>query len=248
MNWSSRALFMRLFFLIQILWCVSACDFINLQSDSFDATNSEVSWAYEGIDELLPGDILVRPNINLFPHTAFVPGGWRYGHAAIVTVGARHSNPDSLLAACFIIESDPLMVNPQLQVREIPGLNLGDEAEEYQNTFGPQFTGSRYRLRLNITDAQRDSILSFVRTQLYKQSSWNALKSFPESLHAIEDYSRRNWADNSHWYCTLLIWQAVFYVTGIDLDSNGGFYVYPNDIIRSPYFDNTQGFDGRSRF
>jgi uncharacterized protein YycO len=44
--------------------------------------------------------------------------------------------------------------------------------------------------------------------------------------------------DKKIWYCSLLIWEAFYTVAGIDLDSNGGLMVYPNDLIASPYFDN----------
>ncbi|MFW5793335.1 MAG: hypothetical protein ACOCWC_03555, partial [Bacteroidota bacterium] len=70
----------------------------------------------------------------------------------------------------------------------------------------------------------------------------------PEIDLMVEKGLRRNWADNDHWYCSLLIWQAVLYVSGIDLDSNGGYFVYPNDLIASPYFNNENGFKGRTRF
>jgi hypothetical protein len=232
----------------QLCCILTSCDFADILLQPAKSADTGAPWAYEGVDELIPGDILVKPNINLFPNTAFVARGWRFGHAAIVSAGAKHSNPDSLLAACRIIESDPLNANPLLQVREVSGLVKNAETFGHYNSFGPHFTGNRYLLRLNIPEAQKDSIIAFLRTQLDKESSWNAIKSFPQSTNTAEDSLRRNWADNSHWYCSLLVWQAVYYVTGIDLDSNGGVYVYPNDLIRSPYFDNTADFKARSRF
>ena len=34
------------------------------------------------------------------------------------------------------------------------------------------------------------------------------------------------------WYCSLLVW-AAYYNQGIDLDYNGGTYVWSNDIVNS---------------
>ena len=70
----------------------------------------------------------------------------------------------------------------------------------------------------------------------------------PEIEQMVETGTRDNWADNTHWYCSLIIWQAVLYVTGIDLDANGGYFVYPNDLVASPYFDNSSEHTGRARF
>jgi uncharacterized protein YycO len=52
-----------------------------------------------------------------------------------------------------------------------------------------------------------------------------------------------------YWYCSLLIWQAFYDVLGIDIDANQGVYVYPNDLINSPYFNDEPGrYEKRVRF
>jgi len=55
-------------------------------------------YCVDGIDELRPGDIFVRPNLNFLPGSSIVPNGNNFGHAAIVTSYYRHENPDSLLS------------------------------------------------------------------------------------------------------------------------------------------------------
>ncbi len=214
-------------------------------------TDSSIVYEYEGISELRKGDILVKPNVNLLPGSAFIEGGWGYGHAAIVTIGAQHNHPDSLLAMSFIFESHARPVRRFHQLRELQAYVISDDPVLHNDNFGPQYSGNRYRLRLNIPESQVDSIISFVRSQKGSYSSWNAMKRFPGTPHLeelVKQGKRENWADNSHWYCSLLVWQAVLFVSGIDLDPNGGYYVYPNDLIASPYFNNTADFKGRTRF
>ena len=208
-------------------------------------------WCYEGIDELQKGDIIVKPNLNILPGTAYMPRGWGFGHAAIITRGAMHSHPDSLLMQSITFESHARDVPRVHQLREIQGYVIHDDPAFSNENFGPRYTGYRYRLRLNIPESQIDSIINFVRNQKGSSSSWNAMKRFPDMAdveNIVAMGEKENWADNSHWYCSLLIWQAVLYVTGIDIDANGGYYVYPSDLITSPHFDNTPGFVARARF
>jgi len=201
----------------------------------------------QGINELKKGDILVKPNLNFLPGTAAVPDGISFGHAAIVTEGYRHENPDTLLAHAKIVESVALNIHPAFQVREINILADHQMLEHRSFSFGNQFAGKRYRLRLNLEEAMIDSMVNFALAQKGDLSSWNAMKSFPVAAGII-DSTKANWADNHFWYCSLLVWQAVYYSTTIDLDVNKGFQVYPNDLIANPIFDNTPDFTGRARF
>jgi uncharacterized protein YycO len=34
-------------------------------------------------------------------------------------------------------------------------------------------------------------------------------------------------------YCTLFLWHAVYDSIGFDIDSNGGYYVLPDDLVMS---------------
>lgn len=206
----------------------------------------------EGINELIPGDIIVKPNLNFLPGSAFVPNGSGFGHAALVVKGNRHSNIDSLLAGARIVESIAKDVPAAFQVREIAAY-IWDRNPSFSNTnFGNKYKGRRYRLRLQLSQSAIDSIIDFALDQKGDLSSWNAAKRFPDhpfSDSLIQLGLRKNWADNATWYCSLLVWQSVFFVTGIDLDPNGGYMVYPNDLIKSRHFDYQQPVDyGRRRF
>jgi hypothetical protein len=209
---------------------------------------SDTAWCAYGIDELLPGDILVKPNVNMLPGTAEMPIGWSFGHAALVVKGYKHRNIDTLLANTVLVESMARDVDQAYQVRETKGYVENENLALNCTSFSSKYAGNRFRLRLNLPQAQIDSIVSFALAQKGDISCWNSIKSFPENVDSV-GLHRRNWADNSHWYCSLLVWQSVYYVTGFDLDANGGYQVYPNDLIRSQFFNtNTSSFSGRARF
>lgn len=214
-------------------------------------TTNQLSYT-NGINELRPGDILVRPNLNFLPGTSIIPNGSGFGHAAIVTSYYQHENIDSLLANVTIIESIAKDVPVAYQIREVKALSHNKVLALNNINFDHRFEGHRYRLRLNSSPHQIDSIISFARQQKGDQSSWNSAKRFPghpftDSL--VNAGKRSHWSDNNTWYCSLLVWQAVLRHTGIDIDPNGGYMVYPNDLIASPVFDkNDAEFSSRAKF
>lgn len=200
----------------------------------------------EGIEDFKRGDIIVRPNLNLLPGSSQLIGGQNFGHAAIVVKGFRHNNIDSLLMNTIIVESIAKDVSQAFQVREIAAL-AHHQLDAFNNVnFDGSKAGNRYRLRLSLTDQQIDSLIGFALAQKGDFSSWNAAKRLPSSFKAGQSAIER--ADNSHWYCSLLVWQSVNASTGLDADVNGGYMVYPNDLINSPLFDNTPTHTGRARF
>ena len=208
---------------------------------------NDQDWCVNGIDEFRRGDIIVKPNVNFMPGTASIPNGWNFGHAAIVTKGYKHHNIDTLLAHITIVESMARDVAQPFQVREIAGLVRNNNMALNCTSFESKYAGNRYRLRLNLRESQIDSIVNFALEQKGDWSCWNATKSFPENNINVPPFAK-NWADNSSWYCSLLVWQSVLYVTGIDLDVNGGFQVYPNDMIANSFFNNSENFTGRAKF
>lgn len=210
--------------------------------------SNNLPFAYEGIHDLRRGDIIVKPNLNFLPGTSFMNNGIGFGHAALVVSGYSHENMDSLLAGATIIESIAKDVPVEFQVREIRGL-IKNKSKAYNNTnFAGRYKGNRYRLRLSLTETQIDSIIAFAKAQKMDYSAWNASKSFRNDSLFSSTSQRKNWADNKTWYCSLLVWQSVYYVTNIDLDPNQGYMVYPNDLINSNFFDNTHENQGRVKF
>jgi len=251
-KWSKKP--ERLFnLLIIILLLAAACDNTQkvAQVDVAPATSAKIPWAYTGINELKKGDILIRPNLNIFPGTSLVPMGMGFGHAAMVTKGFQHSNLDSLLAGVQIIESIAKDVSADFQIREISGL-VKSRFDAFNNdNFDTRYYGNRYRLRLPLSDAEIDSIVAFALAQKGDRSAWNASKAFPNNAFndsLVNVGLRTNWADNATWYCSHLVWQSLFYITGKDADANGGYMVYPNDLIQADLFNNTESHRGRTRF
>jgi len=195
------------------------------------------------LTELKRGDILVRPNHNWFPGTSFVEGGITAGHAVIVLNDVKGITTDEVLKKAMVFESNSKDVPDELQLRKVQAYLPGPDPKYNNISFGPQHKGFRYRLRLPMRNAQRDSILGFILQQDNGVSCWRAVKF----------YNRKNTgnrADPKHyWYCSLLIWQAFYNILGIDLDANQGLTVYPNDLINSLYFNNDKTHkENRVRF
>lgn len=187
------------------------------------------------LTELEPGDILVKPNMNWFPGTEMVMGGRGFGHAVLVIEGGKDSNSMRLLEKVKIFESQARDVPENYELRSAPGFLEGTDFRFANITFGMQNAGFRYRLRFDLTSAQRDSIIQFVLAQNQDVSSWRSLKRLRTKASGVNAESIE---DKKVWYCSLLIWEAFYQVLGVDLDPNGGIMVFPNDLIASPYFDN----------
>ena len=186
------------------------------------------------LTELRRGDILVKPNHNWLPGTAWVKGGSDFGHAMIVTKGAIGENAIEVLSQSVIIESHARSVPPEFEIRMTKAYNPDTDYRFFNTSFAAEKAGYLYRLRPQLPNEQIDSVLAFIIRQDYGLSSWRAQKKYVG--HA--ELSNAN--HQTYWYCSHLIWQAFYSVLNIDLDSNGGAIVYPNDLIASPFFKNDQ--------
>jgi len=187
------------------------------------------------LTELVPGDILVKPNMNWFSGSAMVDGGRGFGHVVLVVEGGKDSNTMKLLEKIKIFESQARDVPESYELRLSSGFCDGDDFRVANTTFGMQNAGFRYRLRFDLTPTQRDSIIQIVMAQDQDVSSWRSLKRLRSKLPGAKIETVE---DKKIWYCSLLIWEAFYQVLGVDLDPNGGIMVFPNDLIASPYFDN----------
>lgn len=190
--------------------------------------------------ELNRGDILVRPNWGWLPGSAAVAGGRKFGHVALVVVGAKGESPEDALRKSVIIEAliydqakSGFELNREKQIREADAFT----------SFGNKFAGIRYRLRPKLEEAQIDTIIAFLRKQLDGGYGLFTNKLFAESQ--FDKQQQLSHVKNSDWHCATLVWEAVYLAAGLDLDGNGGKLVYPSDIIVCRLFDCT---DGRVRF
>lgn len=180
--------------------------------------------------EIKKGDILVRPNNNWLPGSCFVPDGSGFGHAVIVLKGNSGSDPEKVLAGAEIMESHARDVSPEWQIRKIQGYSADPDINHNNVSFSNQYAGIRYRLRADLSEEQLDKVIQYIIRQDNGKSSWRAIKK--TSNASVEKH---------YWYCSLLIYQAFKDVLGIDLDTNSGFTVFPNDLIVNPVFDHESG-------
>lgn len=198
-----------------------------------DMLSEETQILYQ-LDELQRCDILIRPNHNWFPGTTDVEGGFGFGHCVIVIEGTKGNNTDSVLMNSTIFESQARNVPGIYQLRSVKAFVPGDDMRFANTSFSPEYKGLRYRLRMSLTESQKDSIISFIFEQDDDLSSWRAVKNFDRCK---KNNPNSEPLDKKYWYCSLLIWQAFYHVLGIDLDENSGLTVFPNDIINSHYFN-----------
>jgi hypothetical protein len=200
------------------------------------------------LTELKPCDILVKPNLNYIPGTTFVEGMFLFGHASIVIKGNSDTNETALLAKVITFESNARDIPGEYQLRQVAAYVPGNDYCFANYNFSPEKLGNLYRLRMDLTDAQRDSIIAFVLEQDDDLSHYRASKRFSPYTDSLRK-SPLSGGKLEYWYCSLLIWQAFYDVLGIDLDANKGFYVHPNDLINSPYFNDEPGkHEKRVRF
>lgn len=233
---SPRSYFIALFILAGIYSCSDAGVRQDTEqaSSGYTADIEPLNDTLIHLTELQPGDILVKPNTNLLPGSALVFGGRGFGHAVLVIKGAQDTNTMNLLKKVQIFESQARDVPQRFELRSSPGFQDGSDFRFANTTFGMQNKGYRYRLRFGLTPAQCDSIVAFVLRQDADVSCWRSQKQF-----ATKNGNDRITGDKSIWYCSLLIWEAFYKVVGVDLDPNSGIMVFPNDLIASPYFENT---------
>jgi hypothetical protein len=181
---------------------------------------------------LRKGDILVRPNWRWLPGSCSVWNGRKYGHVAMVTQGATGKTIDEALSRATVVEAlffdqgtRKFQFDKKDQIRERKAII----------SFGNRFKGIRYRLRMHLTDDQNDKMVEFLRNQLdggYDILSYK-LKYKSESGR---DSALSN-LKNSNWHCATLVWEAYYLAADLDIDANGGIFIYPADIIASSYFD-----------
>ena len=179
--------------------------------------------------ELKTGDLLVRPNSDNLPGSIDIPYGRMYGHVGIVTEGACGNTIREVLEKAKVVEAlffdqatRELQWSKKNQIRE----------EKAIVSFGNRFKGIRFRLRTNISSKQAGEMVRFARNQL--DGGYNILSLKKKERNSIE-------LKNEDWHCATLVWQAYYVTSGIDIDANGGIFIYPSDIIANPVFDIPEG-------
>lgn len=227
----------QLFFIfaVMVVSCSYNADKNYLPKASTEESRTQQTIFYDtliDLTDLRRGDILVKPNHNWLPGTALVKGGSGFGHAMIVVEGAIGENSEEVLKKSVIFESHSRPVPPEYELRKAKAYQTGIDFRYDNISFAPINTGFRYRLRPSLSEAQIDSVIMFIIEQDNGLSSWRAQKKYADHTELT------NRQHQTYWYCSQLIWQAFFSVLNIDLDSNGGVMVFPNDLVASPFFRN----------
>jgi hypothetical protein len=200
---------------------------------SFQRVNSKTAAISEtDTFSLKKGDLLVRPNWEWLPGSCPVPNGRMLGHLAVVQNDVSGNSVQDVLSRAMVIEAilfdqrtRKFIFNNSNQVREI----------EASISFGPRFKGVRYRLRMPLTEKQRDDLLVFLKNQIGGRysifSTKKTMNSDSEKIAALHTMKRQSW------HCATISWQAYHLATGADIDENQGMIIYPADIIASKLFD-----------
>jgi hypothetical protein len=183
------------------------------------------------------GDLLVRPNLNWMPGSSNVPFGRNFGHVVIVMNNASGKNIEEVLrntivaeAVVFDQKTKRFNFNPMNQVR----ISTADIS------FGKQFKGIRYRLRMDITEEQQKLLTDFLYKQVGRKY-YNILAMKCGTKTITETNKLSKFSEPESWNCATLAWFAFKQLRGIDIDSNKGYLVYPNDILRCACFNSTEG-------
>jgi hypothetical protein len=186
--------------------------------------------------ELRSGDVLVRSNWGWLPGSCDIQTGRKFGHVAIVTEGAIGNTPDEALEKATVVEALFYeQATGRFQFRKEDQIRKCKAAI----SFGPKFKGIRYRLRTCLSDSQVNGICQFLVNQL--EGGYNIFSLKKQFGSKIEKQNALLHMKNEPWHCATLAWEAFYLNAAIDIDANEGYFVYPNDLVASKYFDLPNG-------
>jgi hypothetical protein len=158
------------------------------------------------------GDIIVRPNSNILFGSEKRFWGGLSGHVAIVVKDGAFYNDDENLGNVEVIEARLFNRNPFSFENRI----VRNKATRH---YGKQYMGRRYLLRVNMTKKQFDQAYQFYLKE--KHTHYNILSKKEDSTYNCATFTRK----------------LMLVTLNVDLDSNDGKIVFPNDIINHSLFD-----------
>lgn len=188
--------------------------------------------------DLRPGDLLVRPNNNILPGSSIVDGGRVFGHAAIVVEGAEGATVSDVLSKAVVVEA---LFFDQATRSFIFSRAKQIRSAQAAFSFGKRFEGIRYRLRLPMEDQQREKIVRLAQGLVGngRYSIFLTKSSLMKRVDNPKDVFEND--TDLCWNCTSLIWYLYRSVLMIDIDSNGGAFIFPNDLLNSTQFNQPEG-------
>jgi hypothetical protein len=158
------------------------------------------------------GDIIFRTKSYILSGGKYYYKSGMPGHLAIAISEGDMTDTDSELGGIEVIESafyNRYKGNFQSEVAVNKAFeNFGD------------IRGKRFLLKMHLNGEQKKKLTELVQKQIGKPYRIWASKNSQDSF---------NCATFARW--------AILEVAGFDLDSDAGYMVFPNDILKSPRFD-----------
>jgi len=158
------------------------------------------------------GDLFFRSNSYFLAQSRYFYKSGIPGHLAIVLDSGEFLSIDPNLGNCKVIEA---RLFDHSQKKWVCNVGITQAAEN----FGP-CRGRRFLLKTHLSENQKQQLIQFVMAQQGK----------PFNLLAAKN-------DSNRFNCATFVNQAFIKSIGYDLDSDGGWIVFPNDILKNPLFD-----------
>ncbi|MBV5312116.1 MAG: hypothetical protein JZU47_02400 [Prolixibacteraceae bacterium] len=158
------------------------------------------------------GDLIFRTNSYILSSGKYYYKSGIPGHLAIAVSEGSFSSSDESLGNIDVVESALLNRNRGKFQAEV-AFN-----KAYEN-FG-NIRGRRFLLKMHLNSEQKQRLIELASMKIGRPYSIFALKNNPTKF---------NCATFARW--------VILQVDEFDLDADGGFIVFPNDILKNPRFN-----------
>jgi len=173
----------------------------------------EVAKTQKKIVQVEVGDIIFRTKSYFLSEGKYYYKSGMPGHLAIVISEGEITDTDEKLGDIIVIES---AFYNRYKGKFQSGVVINKAFENFGN-----IRGKRFLLKMHLNNDQKKRLLEISKKQIGKPYSIFASKSSQASF---------NCATFARW--------AILEVDGFELDSDAGSIVFPNDILKSPRFNN----------
>lgn len=159
------------------------------------------------------GDIIFRTNSYILSGGKYYCKSGMPGHLAIVISEGEITDTDEKLGDIVVIES---AFYNRYEGKFQSGVAINKAFENFGN-----IRGKRFLLRMHLNDEQKKMLTELTQKQIGKPYRIWASKNSQATFN-----------------CATFVRWAILEAAGFDLDSDAGSIVFPNDILKSPRFNN----------